>query len=188
MMRAARNTGRDTVASAAVALAAAAMLSAAALAEAGRSVLIVLDASGSMNQPMPEGRTRFEAAKAAVGDFLGKLPADVRLGLRLYGHQSSPDRVNCEDSELVAGFASVGEAKVAILAKVAEIRARGYTPITYAWARCHDAPDRVVGEIEHALDHVPLDRVQNPEPSALRHEVVDVFFVYRSLKARTHPQ
>jgi von Willebrand factor type A domain len=130
MMRVAWNTGRGAVASGAVALAVVATVSAVALAETGRSVLIVLDASGSMNQPMPEGRTRLEAAKAAVGDFLGALAADVRLGLRVYGHQSSPDRKNCEDSELVAGFASVGEAKVAILAKVAEIRARGYTPIT----------------------------------------------------------
>ncbi len=49
----------------------------------------------------------------------------------MYGHQSCPDRKNCEDSELVAGFASVGEVQaVAIIAKVAEIRARGYTPIT----------------------------------------------------------
>lgn len=125
-----RNAGRGTVAGAAMALTVVATVSAAALAETGRSVLIVLDASGSMNQPMPEGRTRLEAAKAAVGDFLGTLPADVRVGLRVYGHQSSPDRKNCEDSELVAGFASVGEAKVAIIAKVAEIRARGYTPIT----------------------------------------------------------
>lgn len=130
MIGAARNAGRGTVASAAVALAVVATISAAALAETGRSVLIVLDASGSMNQPMPEGGTRLEAAKAAVGDFLGTLPPDVRVGLRVYGHQSSPDRKNCEDSELVAGFASVGEAKVAIVAKVAEIRARGYTPIT----------------------------------------------------------
>ena len=129
-MRAVRNTGRGMVASAAVALAVIVTVSAAAHAETGRSVLIVLDASGSMNQPMPEGPTRLEAAKAAVGDFVGKLPGDVRLGLRVYGHQSSPDRKNCEDSELVTRFASVGEAKVAIIAKLAEIRARGYTPIT----------------------------------------------------------
>jgi Ca-activated chloride channel family protein len=130
MMRTTRNAGRGTVARAAVALAVAATVSAAALAETGRSVLVVLDASGSMNQPMPEGRTRLEAAKAAVGDFLGTLPTDVRVGLRVYGHQSSPDRKNCKDSELVAGFAPVGEAKLAIIAKVAKIRARGYTPIT----------------------------------------------------------
>src|SRR5687767_15560532 len=112
MMRATRNTGRGTVTCAAATLAVVATVSAAALAETGRSILIVLDASGSMNQPMPQGRTRLEAAKAAVGDFLGTLPADVRLGLRVYGHQSSPDRKNCEDSELVAGFASADEAKV----------------------------------------------------------------------------
>jgi Ca-activated chloride channel family protein len=105
------------------------MVSSTTLAETGGSNLVVLDASGSMNQPMPEGRTRLEAAKAAVGDFLGALSADVRLGLRVYGHQSSPDR-NCEDSELVAGFALAGESKVAVIAKMAAIRAREYTPIT----------------------------------------------------------
>jgi hypothetical protein len=129
MMRRAWNTGHGTVAGAVVALAVVAAVVAAALAETGRSVLIVLDASGSMNQPMPEGRTRLEAAKAAIGDVLDALPADARLGLRVYGHQSSPNRKDCEDSELVAGFAPIGEAKVAIIAKLAEIRARGYTPI-----------------------------------------------------------
>jgi Ca-activated chloride channel family protein len=133
MMRRAWNAGHRTAAgaaAAAVVLAVVATVSAAAFAETGRSVLVVLDASGSMNQPMPEGRTRLEAAKAAVEDFLGMLPADIRVGLRVYGHRSSSNRKNCEDSELVARFAPAGEAKVAIIGKLAEIRAHGYTPIT----------------------------------------------------------
>jgi Ca-activated chloride channel family protein len=75
-----------------VVLALAATVGASALADTGGSVLIVLDASGSMNQHLPEGRTRLEAAKGAVGDLLGTLAAGVRLGLRVYGHQSKPER------------------------------------------------------------------------------------------------
>jgi hypothetical protein len=101
-----------------------------ALAETGRSVLVVLDASGSMNAQLPEGRTRLEAAKAAVGDVVGSLAPDTRLALRVYGHQSTPDKKNCEDSELVAGFAQLSQGKAALLDKVAGLKARGYTPIT----------------------------------------------------------
>jgi hypothetical protein len=102
----------------------------AAVAETGRSVLVVLDASGSMNARLPEGRTRLEAAKAAVSDFVGDLPSDIRLGLRVYGHQSAPDRKNCQDTELLAGFAPAAEGKQELLDKVAGLKARGYTPIT----------------------------------------------------------
>jgi len=101
-----------------------------ARAETGRSVLVVLDASGSMNAQLPEGRTRLEAAKAAVGDVVGSLAPDTRLALRVYGHQSTPDKKNCEDSELVAGFAPLSQGKAALLDKVAGLKARGYTPIT----------------------------------------------------------
>jgi len=101
-----------------------------ALAETGRSVLVVLDASGSMNAQLPEGGTRLEAAKAAVGDVVGSLASDTRLALRVYGHQSTPDKKNCEDSELVAGFAPLSQGKAALLDKVAGLKARGYTPIT----------------------------------------------------------
>jgi len=104
-----------------------------ALAEAGRSVLVVLDASGSMNARLPEGQTRLEAAKAAVGDLVGSLAPDTRLALRVYGHQVDPDQKNCQDSELVAGFAPVSEGKAALLDKAAGLKARGYTPIT---SRC----------------------------------------------------
>ena len=102
----------------------------AAWAETGRSVIVVLDASGSMNERLPEGRTRLEAAKAAVADFVGSLAPDIRLALRVYGHQSTPDKKNCQDSELVAGFAPAAEGKAALLDKVAGLKARGYTPIT----------------------------------------------------------
>jgi hypothetical protein len=50
-------------------------------ATAASSVALILDASGSMNARLPEGRTRIEAAKLAVADLVGKLPVDIRLSL-----------------------------------------------------------------------------------------------------------
>jgi Mg-chelatase subunit ChlD len=102
-----------------------------ALSETGRSVALVLDASGSMNAKLPDGATRIDAAKAAVADLVGKLPGDTRLALRAYGHQSPTQAKNCQDTALLVGFDSVASNKSAVVAAARGIRAQGYTPITY---------------------------------------------------------
>jgi Ca-activated chloride channel family protein len=104
---------------------------ASATAETGRSVALVLDASGSMNARLPDGTTRIDAAKAAVADLVGKLPGDTRLALRVYGHQSPTQGKNCQDTALLVGFDSVANNKSAVVAAARGIRAQGYTPITY---------------------------------------------------------
>ncbi len=100
-------------------------------ATAGSSVALVLDASGSMNARLPEGKTRIEAAKAAVEDLVGKLPADVRLSLWAYGHQSPTQKHDCRDTERIVSFDAVGANKERVLANTRAIKAQGYTPITY---------------------------------------------------------
>ena len=109
----------------------AAWIAFAAPAEAGQSIALILDASGSMNARLPEGQTRIQAAKAAVADIVGKLPDDVRLSLRAYGHQSPTVKHDCRDTELLVGFDGLAANKPAVLAKTRDIRAQGYTPITY---------------------------------------------------------
>ncbi|HYC16915.1 MAG TPA: VWA domain-containing protein [Pseudolabrys sp.] len=106
-------------------------LAAVAPAEAGKSIALILDASGSMNARLPEGRTRIEAAKAAVEEIVGKLAADVRISLRAYGHQSPTSKHDCLDTELMVGFDGLAANKDSILAKSRSIKAQGYTPITY---------------------------------------------------------
>lgn len=101
-------------------------------AETGRSILVVLDASGSMNAKLPDDGTRMDAAKSAVVDLIGKLPADTRLALRAYGHQSPPGKKDCRDSALVVGFDSAASNKARILAKTDSIQAQGYTPINHS--------------------------------------------------------
>lgn len=106
-------------------------LAAVAPVKAGKSIALILDASGSMNAKLPEGRTRIEAAKAAVEEIIGKLPADVRIALRAYGHQSPTSKHDCQDTELMVGFDGLAANKESILAKSRSIKAQGYTPITY---------------------------------------------------------
>ncbi len=100
-------------------------------ANAAKSIALILDASGSMNAKLPEGRTRIEAAKAAVEEIVGKLPSDVRISLRAYGHQSPTSKHDCKDTELMVGFDGLAANRASILAKARSIKAQGYTPITY---------------------------------------------------------
>ena len=113
-------------------LASAALSPVAAHAEGGRSVALVLDASGSMNAKLPDGTTRIDAAKAAVADLVGKLPGDTRLALRVYGHQSPTSAKNCRDTALLVPFGNVAGNKSAVVAAAQGVRAQGYTPITHS--------------------------------------------------------
>ena len=96
---------------------------------ADKRTLIVLDASGSMNQRLPGGQTRIEAARAAVIDTIDRLAPDTHVALRVYGHQSTPDKRNCDDTQLVAPFAPVGTQKERLRQTISGIQALGYTPI-----------------------------------------------------------
>jgi hypothetical protein len=98
-------------------------------------VLLIVDASGSMNQRVQDGRTRFQAAKAAVDEVIRKLPAGTRVALRVYGHQFDPAARNCEDTALVAGFAGIEQARAQLPGQVGRLQARGYTPITLSLQR-----------------------------------------------------
>jgi hypothetical protein len=103
-----------------------------ALAQNPRSVALVLDASGSMNAKLPDKQSRIEAAKAAVTDLVTKMDGSTRLGFRVYGHQSAPQKRDCTDTALLVGFDSVNVNKAEVIAKAKQIEARGYTPITHA--------------------------------------------------------
>jgi hypothetical protein len=103
----------------------------AAYAQEGNSIALILDASGSMNARLPAGNTRLEAAKTAVAAFIEKLDPKVRLSYRAYGHQSPTKDKNCKDTELLVDFNAAGTNKDAVLAKTKDVKAQGYTPITY---------------------------------------------------------
>ena len=71
---------------------------------ADRSVLLILDASGSMNAKLPNGETRIAVAQRAIKGVAGFVPAQAQLSLRMYGAQSPASQKNCQDTHLAVPF------------------------------------------------------------------------------------
>lgn len=96
-----------------------------------RSVLLILDASGSMNAKLPNGETRIAVAQRATKGVAGFVPAQSQLSLRIYGAQSPASRKNCEDTHLAVPFAAASASADAIATQANAVKAQGYTPIAY---------------------------------------------------------
>ena len=96
---------------------------------ADRSVLLILDASGSMNAKLPNGETRIAVAQRAIKGVAGFIPGRAQVSLRLYGAQSPPREKNCQDTNLAVPFAAAEANGGAITSAVDGATAQGYTPI-----------------------------------------------------------
>ena len=99
---------------------------------ADRSVLLILDASGSMNAKLPNGETRIAVAQRAIKGVAGFVPAEAQLSLRMYGAQSPSSRKNCQDTHLAVPFGAASANGSAITTNVDGAKAQGYTPIGYS--------------------------------------------------------
>ncbi|MCA9807314.1 MAG: VWA domain-containing protein [Cyanobacteria bacterium HKST-UBA06] len=103
-----------------------------------QNIIIILDASESMNDEI-NGVPKMTLAKQAIMQTLGNLPPNVRVGLRVYGHQVvsrglfSSGGKNCQQTELIIplGFNNRQE----INQRVQSIQAVGMTPISLALMR-----------------------------------------------------
>jgi Ca-activated chloride channel family protein len=94
-----------------------------------RSVLLLLDASKSMNEDAGNGRTRLDAAKSAVTDLVGLLPADAQVGMRVYGARvaEASRRAGCRDTQLVVPVGPLDREQ--LRSRVQALQGRGRTPI-----------------------------------------------------------
>jgi len=108
----------------------------------------ILDASGSMLETIQDVR-KIDIAKETLSGLVEQLPAgsseiDLNVGLRVYGHSTvtgeSPEE-RCRDTELEMPISGVDSA--GIKKKIAEIQARGWTPIAYSLEQA--AGDFLVG-------------------------------------------
>jgi hypothetical protein len=116
---------------------------------ADRSVLLILDASGSMNAKLPNGETRIAVAQRAIKGVAGFVPAQAQLSLRMYGAQSAARQKNCQDTHLAVPFGAAGTNGSAITSNVDGAKAQGYTPIAYSLGQAAsdfpaDAKERVI--------------------------------------------
>ncbi len=99
---------------------------------ADRSILLILDASGSMNAKLPNGETRIAVAQRAIKGVAGFIPAQAQLSLRIYGAQSPANQKNCRDTHLAVPFGPASVAGGLITTAVDAAKAQGYTPIAYS--------------------------------------------------------
>lgn len=89
---------------------------------------VILDCSGSMSAKMG-GKTKFSVAQDAVCAIVDALPADAKIGLRVYGHHRIVREEDAErDVELLIPIGPLD--KAAFSARVRKLDSHGRTPIT----------------------------------------------------------
>ena len=111
-----------------------------AAADESPKILLVLDVSGSMNGKIPSGGTKFAAAKRALKEVAGALPAGTQVGLRVYGSEIAEDQSKnpraCTDTKLVLPIGPLDQAKMN--RAVDSFTAKGETPIAYSLGKAVD--------------------------------------------------
>ncbi len=101
-------------------------------AQAATNVVYILDASNSMWGQI-DGTAKIETARGVMGDLLGDVAEGTTVGLMVYGHRSEG---SCDDIEVLSGL---GEATPDdLIAKLAEIKPKGKTPIAGALTAAGD--------------------------------------------------
>lgn len=103
-------------------------------AEERTRILLLLDASGSMNNSWSSQSSisKMASAKKILTDLVDSLSdkPNVEIGLRIYGHLSPLGARNCQDTRLEVGF-SRNSAEY-IQRELRTLRPRGITPIAYS--------------------------------------------------------
>ena len=91
---------------------------------------IILDVSGSMNTKLGDS-TRWDTALKVLGEVVGTLPADLKVGLRVYGHRySSKSAQTCQDTELVVPIAPLDRDR--LVQAASKLQPKGETPLIYS--------------------------------------------------------
>ncbi len=106
------------------------MAVAAGAAEDRPSVILVLDASGSMWGHLLDDQPKIAAAKQVVRDLLQDWDPNVNLGVTVYGHRQ---KGACDDIEPLIGLGPVDAS--AIMKRIDAIQPKGKTPMTEAVRR-----------------------------------------------------
>jgi Ca-activated chloride channel family protein len=126
--------------------------------ESRPALVLLLDASGSMNGDDGTGRPKIVAAQDALASLVRELPQGVRVGLRVYGHRvsnaPSDKKKGCRDTELIAPVAPLRQGRM--IDRVRSFRASGWTPIGLSLSKAaRDLPaggDRTIVLVSDGID------------------------------------
>ncbi len=92
------------------------------------NVLIILDISGSMREPLGDA-SRMDVAKKILARYIDALPSGMKVGFVIYGKTDCGD----ESIELVAPVGRLN--KGALKGRIADLSPRGSTPIALTLGR-----------------------------------------------------
>jgi hypothetical protein len=143
--------------------------------EAAPGVLLIMDASGSMNQDIGGGVTLLDEAKAALREIVLRIPSGTEVGLRVYGHRASNDdrTAGCVDTELVIPVGQIDRAEV--LAAIGEFDASGWTPIGLSLQEAVDDLGPGGGTVILVSDGI--DTCAPPDPCEVAQQLADAGYV-----------
>ena len=103
-------------------------------------VLFLLDVSGSMNERISSGGTKFAAAQRALKRVADAVPAGTQVGLRVYGSEIAPGKEKnpkaCTDTKLVLPIGPLDRGQ--LFRAVDSFQAKGETPIAYSMGKAVD--------------------------------------------------
>lgn len=96
--------------------------------EADARLMLLLDASGSMDDPAGDGLSRIEAARTALNEVVAALPDEAQVGMRVFGAGSDPDdtATRCDDTDLVVPIGPLD--RPTLSEQINAYEPRGYTP------------------------------------------------------------
>lgn len=93
-------------------------------------ILFIMDYSNSMNERLG-AQTKLEQAISTIETLLPKIPPNVQMGLRIYGHRAGFTYMDgCTASKLAVPFAQNNSGN--IITEMYKTRALGWTPITHS--------------------------------------------------------
>ncbi|MGE0201284.1 MAG: VWA domain-containing protein [Candidatus Melainabacteria bacterium] len=106
------------------------------------SILIILDASESMGIRLGN-QTKMDGAKQVILDVLKKVPPNVPVGLRVYGHLGRGYGDPCRATQTLVPIGTGN--RMSIASQLVGIKPTGTTPISYALTRALQEDFRNVG-------------------------------------------
>lgn len=88
------------------------------------ALMIIIDRSGSMNEPSQAGPSRMEVAKNVLLQYINEMPPDATMGIREYGYGSS-----CQGTRLLYPISPVNHNSLRQI--IRSLSPDGDTPIAY---------------------------------------------------------
>lgn len=115
---------------------------------APQNLVVILDASNSMNKTFGT-QTGIEAAKGALSDLLGTLPAGMNVGLIVYGHRvpKQEEQASCRDIEELFPLAPfTAQVRNRMIAALGKVKAQGLTPLAAALTKAGEDLSQAQGK------------------------------------------